>query len=72
MEHLAVLDDTNTPLKSNIAVNTIDNKHYYQGKEISVVSHTHTSGPDPSDEDIEAKFKYCSHSIYYNGAFYPY
>lgn len=68
---LVILDDHNTTTQSVIAYTTVGSKHYYQGKEISSVSHTHRSSSTPSLSDQSAKtsMPYCSHSIYYSGSF---
>ncbi|MDR2087526.1 MAG: hypothetical protein LBP72_10205 [Dysgonamonadaceae bacterium] len=71
---LAVLDSNNTANYSEINIRTLGNSHYYNGKRISEITHTHRGSYSPSSADLQAKNSnpYCSWSIFYNGAFYYY
>lgn len=74
---LVMLDDRNTVGSRVImfdAESDPKGKSYYNGKQISMEAHTHSSTSDPSDSDIALRNKYSGmeHAIYYNGAFYSY
>ncbi|MDR1223086.1 MAG: hypothetical protein LBL07_09470 [Tannerella sp.] len=72
--YMVALDSRNTANGCAITITTAGDKHYFNGKEISVMSHTQTANNTPSDRDFETKeqFPHCSHAIFYNAGFYFY
>lgn len=68
---LVVLDSANTPNSSVVTFTTYGQSHFYNGKHIISVSHTHRESGSPSeaDKNLLKSMPYCSHSIFYNGAF---
>ena len=71
---LVVLDSANTQNSCVISFTTYGHAHFYNGKHIVSVSHTHRDSFQPSDADkaILDSMPYCSHSIFYSGSFYYY
>ena len=74
---LVMLDDRNTVGSRWILFDYESDpkgNSYYNGNQISMEAHTHSSSSDPSDTDIAVRNNYSGmeHAIYYNGAFYGY